>query len=137
MRFSAVTALCAAPLALAGTLQADLAARGAVGIEEGLSVESSSTESQGKDVGKSSSNGNNRNSGNVVLQSSSSITEVIIIWVNNGGGSPTTTVQPQSTFSLQASSGSNSNQNAGSNQGSTGQTSVAGVAGAQATHSVS
>jgi len=110
MRFSAVAALCAAPLALAGTLQADLAARG-VGIEEGL------------------------NSGNVVLQSSS-ITEVIIIWVNNGGGSPTTTVQPQSTFSLQGSSGSNSNQNAGSNQGSTGQTSVAGVAASQATHTV-
>jgi hypothetical protein len=126
MRFSAVAALCAAPLALAGTLQSDLAARGAVGIEEGLSVESSSEESHGgKDISKSSSNGDNRNSGNVVLESSS-ITEVIIIWVNNGGGSPTTTVQPQSTFALQS--------NVGSNQGST---SVAGVAASQATHSVS
>jgi len=75
MRFSAVAALCAAPLALAGTLQSDLAARGAVGIEQGLSVESSSEESHGgKDVSKSSSNGDNGNSGNVVLESSS-ITE--------------------------------------------------------------
>ncbi|PMD44077.1 hypothetical protein L207DRAFT_579033 [Hyaloscypha variabilis F] len=128
MRFSAAAALCAAPLALAGTLQSDLAARGAVGIEEGLSVESSSEESHGgKDVSKSSSNGDNGNSGNVVLESSS-ITEIIIIWVNNGGGSPTTTIQPQSTFALQS--------NAGSNQGSTGQTSVAGVAASQATHTV-
>jgi plastocyanin len=73
MRFSAVVALCAAPLALAGTLQADLIARGA-GHEDGA-------------------NGG----GNLVVESTS-ITEVIIIWVNNGGGAPTSTVQAQSTI---------------------------------------
>jgi len=84
MRFSAVAALCAAPLALAGTLQADLVARGAVGIE--TSVDS----------------GNN-----VVVEASgsTSITEVIIIWVNNGGGAPTSTVNAQSTFANAAPPG--------------------------------
>jgi plastocyanin len=99
MRFSAVAALCAAPLALAGTLQQDLVARGAVSVEAGVSVESS--ESQGNKDSKSQSNGHNRNSGdNVVVESQSgaSITEVIIIWVNNGGGLPTSTVQAQSTI---------------------------------------
>jgi hypothetical protein len=101
MRFSAVAALCAAPLALAGTLQADLVARGAVGLESGLLVESSSTESRAKEKSKSKSNGDNRNSGdNVVVESqnAASITEVIIIWVNNGGGVPTSTIQAQSTI---------------------------------------
>jgi hypothetical protein len=133
MRFSAVAALCAAPLALAGTLQADLVARG-VGIEaEGVSVESN--ESRGKENSKNLSNkGDSRNGGgNLVV--SNSITEIIIIWVNNGGGAPTTTIQPQSTFSLQQGSGQ------GSGQGSTGGSSVAGVAAApnaaQATHTVS
>jgi hypothetical protein len=101
MRFSAVAALCAAPLALAGTLQADLIARGAVGVEAGVSVESSVTESQGEKDSKSQSNGNNRNDGGnlaVESQSGASITEIIIIWVNNGGGAPTSTVQAQSTI---------------------------------------
>lgn len=100
MRFSAVAALCAAPLALAGTLQADLVARGAVSLESGLSVESSSTESQGEDRSKSKSYGGNGNSGDNVVESQSetSITEIIIIWVNNGGGVPTSTVQAQSTI---------------------------------------
>jgi hypothetical protein len=39
MRFSALKALCAAPLALAATLQADLVAREAVGVEASMSVE--------------------------------------------------------------------------------------------------
>jgi hypothetical protein len=107
MRFSAVTALCAAPLALAGTLQADLVARGAVGVEAGVSVESSFTESQGGKDSKSQSNGNNRNDGgNVESQSGASITEIIIIWVNNGGGAPTSTVQAQSTIAGAATPGS-------------------------------
>jgi hypothetical protein len=97
MRFSAVVALCAAPLALAGTLQADLIARGA-GHEDGASVESSFTESQGTKDSKSQSNGNNRNGGGNLVVESTSITEVIIIWVNNGGGAPTSTVQAQSTI---------------------------------------
>jgi len=44
MRFSAVAALCAAPLALAGTPQADVVARGAVGLETSVSVDISSAE---------------------------------------------------------------------------------------------
>jgi hypothetical protein len=100
MRFSAVVALCAAPLALAGTLQADLVARGAVGIKaEGVSVESSSTESRGNENSKNYNSGDNKNSGG--NDGSKSITEIIIIWVNNGGGAPTSTMQSQSTFSLQ------------------------------------
>jgi hypothetical protein len=93
MRFSAVVALCAAPLALAGTLQADLVARGAVGIKaEGV-------EFQGKENSKNSNSGDNKNSGGNDV--SNSITEIIIIWVNNGGGAPTSTMKSQSTFSLQ------------------------------------
>jgi hypothetical protein len=108
MRFSAVAALCAAPLALAGTLQADLVARGAVGIETSVSVDGSSTEFEGKDHSKSKSNGDNRDSGNNVVveaSGSTSITEVIIIWVNNGGGAPTSTVNAQSTFANAAPPG--------------------------------
>jgi hypothetical protein len=100
MRFSAVAALCAAPLALAGTLQADLIARGAVGVGAGVSAESidESQGQKGQRDSKSQSYGNDKNSnGNVVVESTS-ITEVIIIWVNNGGGAPTSTVQSQSTF---------------------------------------
>jgi len=84
MRFSAVAALCAAPLALAGSLQADLVARGAVGVE--ASVDS----------------GNNFV---VEASGSTSITEVIIIWVNNGGGAATSTVNAQSTFANAAPPG--------------------------------
>ena len=99
MRFSAVVALCAAPLALAGTLQADLVARGAVGIKaEGVSVESSA-ESRGNENSKDSSSGDNKKGGGNDV--SNSITEIIIIWVNNGGGAPTSTMKSQSTFSLQ------------------------------------
>lgn len=72
MRFSAALSLCAAPLALAGTLQADLVERGAVGVEV-------ATE------GKSGSNV-------AISQSSTQVTEVIVIWVNDGGNSATSTV---------------------------------------------
>jgi len=99
MRFSAVVALCAAPLAFAGTLQADLVARGAVGIKaEGVSVESSA-ESRGNEKSKDSSSGGNKKSGGNDV--SNSVTEIIIIWVNNGGGAPTSTMKSQATFSLQ------------------------------------
>jgi len=76
MRFSAIAALCVAPLALATSLQADLVARGAVSAEA------------------------NSNAGNtVVVQESglTSTTEVIIIWVNNGGGAATQTINSAQT----------------------------------------
>ena len=87
MRFSAITALCAAPLALASTLQADLVARGAVGLE--ARVPGQETPAKGS---KDSSNDNKGNSGNIVLEQSTTVNEVIIIWVNNGGGAATSTV---------------------------------------------
>jgi plastocyanin len=99
MRFSAITAMCAAPLALAGTLQADLFARGAVGSEVGLSVD---TEIGSSGNSKSSSNSNSKSSNNnggnnVIIQEDTTINEVIIIWVNNGGGQATTTVTSTTT----------------------------------------
>jgi hypothetical protein len=69
---SSVLALCAAPLALAGTLQDALVGRQAVGVE---------VQQSGGSSGKSNVGG-----------SSTSITEVIIIWVNNGGNSQTSTM---------------------------------------------
>lgn len=78
MRFSAVTALCAAPLALAGTLQSELVARGEVGLEESGLL-----------------------GGNVIVdQPIVQITEVIIIWSNSGGGAPTQTINEPSSFAL-------------------------------------
>ncbi len=84
MRFSAVTALCAAPLALAGSLQSGLEARQAVGVEVNGQPVSGSQTIQG------AANGNN----NIQIQgaSGSSLTEVIIIWVNNGGNAATQTI---------------------------------------------
>lgn len=75
MRFSTIAALCAAPLALAGTLQADLAARGAVGLEARIAD---------KDLMMDSSSVN--------IEQSVSVEDVLIIWVNNGGGAATSTV---------------------------------------------
>ncbi|KAF4618118.1 hypothetical protein G7Y89_g14991 [Cudoniella acicularis] len=72
MRFSAALALCAAPLALAGSLQADLARRGSVGVEVQQSGSSKDT---------------------------TQITEIIVIWVNNGGNSQTSTVNSAASVS--------------------------------------
>jgi hypothetical protein len=85
MRFSATLALCAAPLALAGSLQLDLMKRGGAAVE----VSSSSGSGESK-KGTSNSNGGGNNV--QISQSSTSITEVIVIWVNNGGNSATSTV---------------------------------------------
>lgn len=89
MRFSAITALCAAPLALAGTLQADLAARGAV------SLEVRGQETPAKGSSKDSMSGDSGS--NVLIEQSTSVDEVIIIWVNNGGGAATSTVTETKT----------------------------------------
>ncbi len=88
MRFSAITALCAAPLALAGTLQADLVARGAVDSELTVRTEHGEV-SKGESI-KNQGKGNNNNG--QLLVSNTQITEVIIIWVNNGGNAQTQTV---------------------------------------------
>jgi hypothetical protein len=87
MRFSAITTLCAAPLALAGTLQADLVGRGLVGLEARV-PDYSSSKSDNKDSHDSNSNSNS----NVLIEQSTTINEVLIIWVNYGGGAATSTV---------------------------------------------
>lgn len=79
MKWSAVAALCAAPLALAGTIQADIVPREKVEVDSGIS---------GGSKGYSGSSGS----------SETVVEEVIIIWVNNGGGSATQTMG--STMSL-------------------------------------
>jgi len=102
MRFSAVAALCAAPLALAGTLQHDLAARGAAGVEMELSTREESKSNNEK--GNSQKNNNNDN-GNTVLVQQSQVNEVIVIWFNNGGGAATQTVTDTVTVTQNGGSG--------------------------------
>lgn len=89
MRFSTITALCAAPLALAGTLQQDLIARGVPGLEVARSEGPKSDSSQKSDSSKDSKGSS---SSNVELVEQSQVNEVIIIWFNNGGGAATSTV---------------------------------------------
>jgi hypothetical protein len=85
MRFSTIATLCAAPLALASSLQADLVARGAVSEEKG-----------GAQAKAGSNSGNT-----VIVQESNAVsvseTQVIVIWINNGGGAATSTVTTTQT----------------------------------------
>jgi hypothetical protein len=82
MRFSTIAALCTAPLALAGSPEAGLLARGALDIRK-------SPVAEAKDI-----------SVEVAASSSStSVTEVIIIWINNGGGATTQTINTASVVS--------------------------------------
>jgi len=76
MKFSAITALCVAPLAMAGVLQADLVPREADGLE---------VRTPGYYKGSKSGN-------HIVIEQSTTVNEVIIIWVNEGGGAATSTV---------------------------------------------
>lgn len=77
MRFSAIAALCTAPLALAGVLEADVVPRGLLrrGGHPG-GVEKSIKQAQAV---------------NVV---GGSATTIIVIWVNTGAGAPTQTMNP-------------------------------------------
>jgi len=129
MRFSAVTALCAAPLALAGTLQQDLVARGAVGVEVARSESQGpnpkgqsqkSNDNSNKQNNNNNNNGGNSGGNNALLIQQSTVNEVVIIWVNNGGGAATSTVTDTVTVT----------QNGG------GQANTAAAVGAQATHQV-
>ncbi len=76
MKFSAIATLCAAPLAMAGMLHADVIPRGLQGRTDHKG------ESKAIEVG-----------GNAAVHIVSTTT-IIIIWVNNGGGAPTSTVSP-------------------------------------------
>ena len=83
--------MCAAPLALAGTLQADLVARGAVELEPRVPGQEMAEKGNSKDMySKSDYKGSNEN--NILIEQSTTVNEVVIIWVNNGGGAATSTV---------------------------------------------
>ena len=81
MRFSTVAALCAAPLALAGSLEAEMVARG-------VNVEVRAADDTKATAEKAAANNGNT----IIIQESTSITEVIVIWINNGGNAATQTV---------------------------------------------
>lgn len=70
MRFSAIASLCAAPLALAGVLEADIIPRS--GLRRGQQV---------KPI-------------HAVNAVGGSATTIVIIWVNQGAGAPTQTMNP-------------------------------------------
>ncbi|KAH6674570.1 Cupredoxin [Halenospora varia] len=87
MRFSAVAALCAAPLALAGSFDL-LRAREAslMRRQESVQVQAAKGGNNGASVEvKQSNNGNTQ------------VTEIIIIWVNQGGNAATSTVNSAMT----------------------------------------
>jgi hypothetical protein len=81
MRFSTIAALCAAPFALATSLEDGLVMRGAM-------------ESSDKNSEKNNNDNNNKGGKDVVVAASEtvSITQVIVIWVNLGGTATTQTI---------------------------------------------
>jgi len=103
MKITTIAALCAAPLALAGTLDMDLRSRGLLQDRNDIIIatESSQTSSSkgGKDdnsknappQGKVSPPGGNNNA-DITTITTTGETEVILIWVNEGGGAATSTV---------------------------------------------
>jgi hypothetical protein len=84
MRFSAITALCAAPLALAGMLQAELVPRGSLRARDGHL----SGGEGGKGGSKEVQHG--QGGGHQIIVS----TTVIIVWVCKGAGATTEQISP-------------------------------------------
>lgn len=110
MRFSAITALCAAPLALAGNLHADLVARGAVDLEvrdKDMMMDNGndSMGSKGDDMGANmgSKGGSSDHSEQIV-----SVQDIIVVWFNNGGGAATSTVADTATVAAGGSKATHS-----------------------------
>lgn len=92
MKYSAIlTTLCAAPLALAGILKAEVVPRN----DNGMSI--------GNSHGSKNS-GSSGSSGSSVVIQETVINEVIVIWVNVGGGAATSTVNTVSSVSSAAGS---------------------------------
>lgn len=107
MKFCAIAALCTAPLALAGTLQADLAARGAVEMEARRAGKDMMMDSSKDGMGpQGNSRGSNSESGVIIEQSVTA--DVLIIWVNNGGGAATSTVTDTVTVTAGGTSATHS-----------------------------
>ncbi|KAL2073157.1 hypothetical protein VTL71DRAFT_10481 [Oculimacula yallundae] len=93
MRFSVITALCAAPLALAGSLQAELVSRGSVDSE--LNVRTEHLGGPKAEPAKVVVEGPGK--AKEIVQAApggkaASVTEVIIIWINAGNNAETKTV---------------------------------------------
>jgi len=105
MRFSVITALCAAPLALAGSLQVDLVARGVVGKESVSEVsQQKSSDSKSSDVKQSTnSKSGDNNLGGTFVQSVQE--EVVIIWFNAGNNAATSTVTNTVTVTAAGAAG--------------------------------
>lgn len=77
MRFSAIATLCAAPLALAGMLEAQLVSRGGLAKRGSHHV----VQEPGHPV-------------QVVKEIKATATTIVIIWINQGAGAPTETIHP-------------------------------------------
>jgi len=97
MKVAAVAALCAAPLAFAGSLDMNLRSRGL--LEDRNSIVLGSTETseigQGKkshDSSKDSQQAKNNNDNEITSIQSTDTTEVILIWVNAGADAATSTI---------------------------------------------
>ncbi|CZS90573.1 uncharacterized protein RAG0_01606 [Rhynchosporium agropyri] len=88
MRFSAITALCATPLALAGSLHADLVPRRAV--DSDLSVRTNHGEAQAAPAKVEAPKQIVHEGGSA--GGKAQVTEVIIIWINAGNNAQTQTV---------------------------------------------
>lgn len=87
MRFSAVAALCAAPLVLASSLESEFVAKRGADPKRGLLEVRDKSE---KSVEKVSTS-------NKVTVVESTQADVVIIWVNEGGGAATQTVTQTKT----------------------------------------
>ncbi|KAG9234817.1 hypothetical protein BJ875DRAFT_440943 [Amylocarpus encephaloides] len=93
MRFTTVLALCAAPLAMAGTPQDGLFVRTEMAMKESKPEEGKMGEAAMPAEGsKSMKEGEAGSNVHVAVEGGSSKTEIIIIWVNNGGGEATKTM---------------------------------------------
>ena len=93
MRFSAISAICAAPLVLAGSLEAEVLGRRGNHMEVGSNKNVVSVKEQSK---------NNNEKITIVQQTNQ---DVVIIWVNGGGGAATSTVTETKTVTAAAGTG--------------------------------
>jgi len=119
MRISSIAALCAAPLALAGTVDMDMQIRGALAARNGLNVGSEGPQSNNQKDYNSGQNGNSnngqngdknngqngnnsgQNNNNAVIEQTET-TEIIILWVNPGDGAATTTINSAAASTVAA-----------------------------------
>jgi len=92
MRFSAISAICAAPLVLAGSLEANYLDRRAPALDVRTNHVSESQKGSGEKLGNN----------NKVTIVQSTVSDIVVIWVNNGGGAATSTVTETKTVTAGA-----------------------------------